>query len=210
MEKVVYRSVAKEAYVEFYERKSRFIGHTAPVQSVEEAEDFLQRICSKHPNATHNVWAYRLGVSGEKQRFSDDGEPSQTAGMPTLDVILKQDITQLIIVTTRYFGGILLGAGGLIRAYSKAAADVILEAGIVEYALREKYRFSVGYSEWGIVQNYCQKNNWALEDIEFMENVSTTVVIPIAQKNNLFNLLQDISAGTVTPALLGQIYQPLS
>lgn len=207
---IAYRSVAKETKVEFIEKKSKFIGHVSPVQTIEEAEAFINKICNEHPTATHNVWAYRIGLSGEKQRFSDDGEPSQTAGMPTLDVILKQDITQLVIVTTRYFGGILLGAGGLVRAYSKAAADVLLEAGIVSYTRQEKYRFKIGYSEWGIVQNHCEKRGWPLIDLEYLESVSATVIIPQNQKESLSGFLQDISGGEVLPVFLSSIYLPIT
>lgn len=210
MEKVIYRSVAREAKIEIIEKKSRFIGHVKPVQSSEEAEAFLEGIRAKHSTATHNVWAYRLGLSGEQQRFSDDGEPSQTAGMPTLDVILKQDITQLIIVTTRYFGGILLGAGGLVRAYSKSASEAIQAAGITSYVQRAKYRVTVNYSEWGIVENFCQKRRWALSDVEYMENVSVTVTIPEYDKEALVSFLQDTSSGRVEPIFVGNVYLQIS
>lgn len=203
-----YRSVAKEHKIEFSEKKSRFIGQVAPVQSLEEATAFVEKVCTKHPQATHNVWAYRLGIYGQQQRFSDDGEPSQTAGLPTLDVILKQDITQVIIVTTRYFGGILLGAGGLVRAYSKAAAEVVSEAGIVTYALKEKYRLTIGYSEWGIIKSQCEKRDWLLEEIEYLEKVSFNVIIPTADKEELKTLVQNITGGNPALEYLTSLYLP--
>lgn len=206
---VIYRSIKNAVTIEFVEKKSKFIGHAAPVQTVEKAEEFIDSIKKAHPNATHNVWAYRLGISGQIQKFSDDGEPSQTAGMPTLDVILKQDITQLVIVATRYFGGILLGAGGLVRAYSKAAAEAISASEVVDYAKRDQYRFIVSYSEWGIVQNYCEKRNWTLKDIEYMENVSCTVVVKSDEAEELARFLQDISGGRVLPDFLSSVYLPI-
>ncbi len=205
-----YRSVAKEEKIEFSEKRSRFIGHVAPVQSPEEATAFLEKIIQEHPQATHNVWAYRLGIYGQQQRFSDAGEPSQTAGMPTLDVIIKQDITQLIIVTTRYFGGILLGAGGLVRAYSKAAAEVVLAAGIVTYALKEKYRLTIGYSEWGIFKNQCEKRNWLLEEIVYLEKVNLAVIIPAAAKDELTAMAQNITGGSVALEYLTSLYLPIN
>ncbi len=209
MKEAVYTSIKSDATIEFIEKKSRFIGHARPVQDVEEAERFIDSIKNLHPSATHNVWAYRLGISGQIQKFSDDGEPSQTAGMPTLDVILKQDITQVVIVTTRYFGGILLGAGGLVRAYSKAAADAIAAAGVVSYGRREQYRFSVAYSEWGALQNHCEKRSWTLKDIDYAEHVTCTAVIKGGEAEDLSAFLQDLTSGRVSPQFVSSIYLPI-
>ena len=124
-----YKTVQFEAKGEFVEKRSRFIGYCKPVKTEQEAVEFINSKRTEHWDATHNVYAYSLR-EGNIKRYSDDGEPSGTAGMPTLDVILKNDIYDVCIVVTRYFGGVLLGTGGLVRAYSQGA-KVALEAGNV-------------------------------------------------------------------------------
>ena len=124
-----YKTVQNEAQSEFAEKRSRFIGYCKPVSNEQEAVDFINSKRGEHWNATHNVYAYSLR-EGNIKRYSDDGEPSGTAGMPVLDVITKNEIYDVCIVVTRYFGGVLLGTGGLVRAYSQGA-KVALEAGNV-------------------------------------------------------------------------------
>lgn len=130
MEEKNLTTVGKETSAEFTEKKSVFIGYVAPVHSAEEAEAFIQKIKKKHADARHNVSAY---IVGNSIRYSDDGEPKGTGGVPVLEVIKKSGVDGTVVVVTRYFGGILLGAAGLVRAYSKAAAMAIEEAGIVTY-----------------------------------------------------------------------------
>ena len=124
-----YKLPLKEAQAEFVEKKSRFIANISPVASNQEALDFLRSIREKHPQASHNVYAYRI-YSGGACRHSDDGEPSGTAGMPLLDVFLKQDIYDFCCVATRYYGGINLGAGGLIRAYANCGVLALETCGV--------------------------------------------------------------------------------
>lgn len=124
-----YKTVQNEAQSEFVEKRSRFIGYCKPVKTEQEAVDFINSKRSEHWDATHNVYAYSLR-EGNIKRYSDDGEPSGTAGMPTLDVILRGEIFDVCVVVTRYFGGVLLGTGGLVRAYSQGA-KAALEAGNV-------------------------------------------------------------------------------
>ncbi len=130
MEEKNLTTVGKAASAEFTEKKSVFIGYTAPVSTAEEAEEFIQTIKKKHADARHNVSAY---IVGNSVRYSDDGEPKGTGGVPVLEVIRKSGVDGTVVVVTRYFGGILLGASGLVRAYSKAAAMAIEAAGIVTY-----------------------------------------------------------------------------
>ena len=130
MEEKNLTTVGKAASAEFTEKKSVFIGYTMPVSTAEEAEEFIQTIKKKHADARHNVSAY---IVGNSIRYSDDGEPKGTGGVPVLEVIRKSGVDGTVVVVTRYFGGILLGASGLVRAYSKAAAMAIEAAGIVTY-----------------------------------------------------------------------------
>lgn len=126
-----YRSVAAPAAAEVVERKSRFIGQVRPVSSEEEAFSFLEEVRSANPEARHNVWAYLL--QNGRERCSDDGEPQKTAGLPTLEVLRRSGLADLALVTTRYFGGVLLGTGGLVRAYTAAAQEALAAARTVEF-----------------------------------------------------------------------------
>ena len=125
-----YQTIGQAASDAFTEKRSRFIGYAAPVQSEEEAVRFIADIRAKHWDAKHNVYAYSLRA-GQQKRYSDDGEPKGTAGVPVLDVLQKSEVVDAVLVVTRYFGGVLLGTGGLVRAYSHAAALAVAAAGIV-------------------------------------------------------------------------------
>ena len=125
-----YKTILAQAEAEIVEKKSRFIATVRPVKTEEEARSFIDELKKKYWDATHNVFAYQIGERNEIQRFSDDGEPQGTAGMPVLNVLKGEDVKDAAIVVTRYFGGTLLGTGGLVRAYGKAAKEVLLSAGI--------------------------------------------------------------------------------
>ena len=130
-----YKILYKEGEAEISEKKSRFIAHIAPAQTEEEAQAFIEKIKKQYWDARHNCWAYIIGQNKNIQRYSDDGEPQGTAGIPILEVIKKNDLTDCAVVVTRYFGGILLGAAGLTRAYTKGAVIAINAAGTVEKVL---------------------------------------------------------------------------
>ena len=142
-----YTTVKKEAHVEFEEKRSLFIGHAIHVESEDEAMEFIKSIKKEYADATHNVWAYHM-KGGILARYSDDGEPQGTAGMPVLEAIRKSGVDDVCIVVTRYFGGILLGAGGLVRAYSHSAVIAIEAAEVVVYEPYLEYYLSCGYSEY--------------------------------------------------------------
>lgn len=167
-----YFTIRKETRIEFEERKSIFIGHAKRVETEEEAKEFVEKIKSKHKDATHNVYAYIVGKDMLIQKCTDDGEPQGTAGVPVLDVIKKNGITDTAIVVTRYFGGILLGTGGLVRAYSKGAADAVNESGIVEKVLGVKMTIVINYDLLGKLQYHFATNNWHIEDIQYSDKVN--------------------------------------
>ncbi len=139
-----YKTVRKRAEDEYIVKKSRFIGYAAPVTTQQQALDFIAEISKKHWDATHNVYAYILREGGVK-RYSDDGEPQGTAGIPTLDVLEKSGVTDCVVVVTRYFGGVMLGAGGLVRAYTQAtqagveAAELVVVSRCVDLEVRTSY-----------------------------------------------------------------------
>lgn len=162
-----YKTVLNMAITEFSEKKSRFITSVKPVSSEEEAREFIEAVKKKNWDAAHNVFAYQIGENDEIQRFSDDGEPQKTAGFPVLDVIRKEDIKNVAVVVTRYFGGTLLGTGGLVRAYTKAAKDGLACAGIIEVNKYNSLKISVDYGLSGKIKYVLLKENCILNNIEY-------------------------------------------
>ena len=181
-----YKTVEFESKDEFVEKKSRFIGYVKPVKTQEEATNFINSIKSKHWDATHNVSAFVLRENNI-QRSSDDGEPSGTAGVPTLDVLLKENLVDVCVVVTRYFGGTLLGAGGLIRAYSHSS-KIAVEAGhIITMAPCKVLSVSVDYSFYDRLNILLCEFNANIENSEFTDNVTITFSV----RENTVPLLQD-------------------
>ena len=159
-----YKSVHKEGRDEIIINKSRFIGTACPVESEEEALEFIDRIKKEFKDATHNVYAYVIGENSNIQRFSDDGEPSGTAGIPVLNVIKQENLRNVAVVVTRYFGGVLLGAGGLVRAYTKGA-KIALDSGIiVDKNLFYDVSFKIDYTLLGKMENELLKNIFTVID----------------------------------------------
>ena len=181
-----YKTVEFESKDEFVEKKSRFIGYVKPVKTQEEATNFINSIKSKHWDATHNVSAFVLRENNI-QRSSDDGEPSGTAGVPTLDVLLKENLVDVCVVVTRYFGGTLLGAGGLIRAYSHSS-KIAVEAGhIITMAPCKVLSVSVDYSFYDRLNILLSEFNANIENSEFTDNVTVTFSV----RENTVPFLQD-------------------
>ena len=151
--------------------KSKFIGYASPINSEDEAIEFINQIRKKHADATHNVYAYVYGDNNNIQRYSDDGEPSGTAGMPVLNVIKLENLKNVVVVVTRYFGGVKLGAGGLVRAYTKGA-KIGLDSGIiVDKTLFYSMNIEIDYTLLGKVENELTKANFLIRDKIFGENV---------------------------------------
>ncbi|MEE1320465.1 MAG: YigZ family protein [Acutalibacteraceae bacterium] len=200
-----YKTVKKESYDEFIEKKSRFIGYVKPVKTVDEAVAFVNEIKSKHWDATHNVYAYSLR-EGQVKRFSDDGEPQGTAGIPTLDVILKQDVVDCCVVVTRYFGGIMLGAGGLVRAYSHGA-KIALDAGeVITMSLCKIVKVRADYNFYGrLVPLICEEGG-IVEDTQFTDNVEVTFRIPEEKVPFFQARLTDVSNGRFFSEVIDEKY----
>ena len=153
------RTVGKECIIEFEEKKSKFIGYIKPVSTKEEAEKFIDMIKVKHKDATHNCSAYKVTDNGQEYfKVDDDGEPKGTAGKPMGDIITYMEAENLAVVATRYFGGIKLGAGGLVRAYAKTAKLAIQEAGIVDYVKKTNFLLDFGYEKTAEVEQIIYKN----------------------------------------------------
>lgn len=193
----IYKTIFKYGEDEVIINKSRFIGYAMPIQTEEEALDFIEDIKKKHRDATHNVYAYLVGENSNIQRFSDDGEPSGTAGIPTLEVIKKEDLKNVVAVVTRYFGGTKLGAGGLIRAYTKAC-KIGLEAGIiVDMIPHVKIKVSIDYTVYGKIENYLINGKYILDDTIFDQRVNIFVYIKENELENFSQDMMDLTSGDV-------------
>lgn len=183
-----YKTAEKESFDEFIVKKSRFIGYIKPVRTNAQAVDFINEIRAKHRDATHNVYAYVLREDNLR-RYSDDGEPQGTAGMPVLDVLLKQELTDVAVVATRYFGGIMLGAGGLVRAYSNTA-KIACEAGnVITMALCTVAEVRCDYNFFGRLSPLIIEAGGVIEDTEYTDSVKVTFRI---RKNALETLQKEI------------------
>ncbi|MGL6187371.1 MAG: YigZ family protein [Clostridium chrysemydis] len=170
----------------FEEKKSEFIGYAKRVETEEEAKEFVNEIKSMHKQARHNCWAYVIGENYGIQRYSDDGEPQGTAGIPILEVMKKQGITDCCVVVTRYFGGVLLGAGGLTRAYTKGASIAVKDGEVVEKVKGSKVSISIDYDFIGKIQYLCGQNNWHIEDSEYTDKV----VVHIFAENSIIETIE--------------------
>lgn len=192
-----YKTVLENASDEFVEKRSRFIGYCKPVKTEQEAIDFINEKRSEHWNATHNVYAYSLR-EGNIKRYSDDGEPSGTAGMPVLDVIVKNEIFDVVVVVTRYFGGVLLGTGGLVRAYSHGS-KIAVEAAkpvIMQNCLMCEARCA--YNQYGKVSSLIIGVGAAIDDTVYESNVLVKFHIKPDLLGTLNKKLADATSGEVT------------
>jgi len=198
-----YKTVEFESCDEFVEKKSRFIGYVKPVETQESAAEFIKEIKAKHWDATHNVSAYVLR-NNNIQRSSDDGEPSGTAGVPVLDVLLKENLVDVCVVVTRYFGGTLLGAGGLIRAYSHASKIAVASGHIITMAPCKILSASVDYSFYERLNIILSQFNANIEQSDFAENVTVTFSIKAQDTETLDKVLTEQSNGKYSPVLIGE------
>ena len=174
-------------------KKSRFIVNAAPVTSAEQAAQFIDTISD--PNATHNCWAWKIG---QQYRFNDDGEPTSTAGRPILSAIEGQDCDQIVVVVTRYFGGIKLGTGGLIRAYGGSTSHCLQQATLIELIARITLQFHCYYNEWPIIENRLKELDVIIENQEFdAEGVKVSIAITKDNSLILSKNISDITRGRV-------------
>jgi len=202
----IYKTVHKFGQDSIIINKSKFIGYSTPIESEKDALEFIDRIRSEHRDATHNVYAYVLGENNNVQKFSDDGEPSGTAGIPVLEVIKKEDLRNVAVVVTRYFGGIKLGAGGLIRAYTKGA-KIGLDAGIiVEKILHHKMKIRINYSLYGMIENFLNTAGYIVDNIQYDEAVNIYVYVKFSNKERFVNLIKDMTSGNLSIEDVGVEY----
>lgn len=202
-----YITLRKESGAELVEKKSRFIARACPVKTEQEALNFLEDIRAQNRTASHNVFAYRLRERN-LSRYSDDGEPSGTAGMPVLDILERGDITDAIIVVTRYFGGTLLGTGGLVRAYSGSAGMAVTEAGIVTMEESGIYEFVCGYPEYERTVRILREAGAEITASVFLDQVKISYIANDVRESKIEPALQELSRGKNVPVLVERGFFP--
>ena len=196
-------TVKGEAHADFEEKRSLFIGHAIRTDTEEEALAFIKSLKKEYQDATHNVYAYMLR-GDTVARYSDDGEPQGTAGMPVLDVIRKSGVRNVCVVVTRYFGGTLLGAGGLVRAYSHAASIALDAAGIITYRPYSEFELVCGYSEYQKYNVILMDEKAVIDSTDFAENVTIRYAVPRTVGEKLTKRIVETGYGRDIPTLLSE------
>lgn len=203
--KMTYRTVLTQAREEMIEKKSRFIASVTPISTEQEAISFINDCRSEFRDATHNVYAY-IVQENNICRYSDDGEPSGTAGIPVLEILNKENLTDAAVVVTRYFGGTLLGAGGLVRAYGKSAKLGVDKAKITEKIYCHRLELNTAYDQLGKIRYLIETGDYILGDISYTDSVNITTYV----KYDLLNLfLQEVKESTnaqIVPKITGEMY----
>lgn len=201
-----YQTVKGYGQAEIEINKSRFISYIERVETEEAAVAFIEQIKKKHWNATHNCSAYMVGEQDQHQKADDDGEPSGTAGKPILEIIKKSGIKDTVIVVTRYFGGVKLGAGGLIRAYGKSASAGLKEVGLVERQGHTRIGVEIGYTFLGMLENQLRTQGYIIADKTFDANITLVVLEKLGQEEILKQKVMDWTSGQVKFSELGEVY----
>jgi uncharacterized YigZ family protein len=190
-----YYTIKNKGSHEIIIQKSKFIGYVSRAKTEAEAQQFIQEIKKQHYNATHNCSAYLIGDHDQIQKANDDGEPSGTAGIPMLEVLKKLFLKNTVVVATRYFGGIKLGAGGLIRAYSSITSETIKQIGIVEGELMQGMSLTIAYPLLGKVENWLRQTPYVIDHIHYLDTVEVIVYVQHDQvtvfRDDIINLTND-------------------
>ena len=193
-----FRTIKEDGQVQEEIKKSRFICHAKRVYSEDEARDFITAIKKEHYKATHNCSAFIIGERSEIKRTSDDGEPSGTAGVPMLGVLENHNLTNVCVVVTRYFGGIKLGAGGLIRAYAGSVALAVKEIGIIEIKEQAGIAIQMSYAQYQEYGNFLKEHNLTELETTFTDQIDTIIYVDKEEKENIKSALVEFFNGKVT------------
>lgn len=198
-----YFSIARNASAEIEVKRSRFICHVERVANEDEARAVIERIRKQHWDARHNCSAFVLGPGGDVQRSNDDGEPSGTAGAPMLEVLRGRGVSDVVAVVTRYFGGVLLGAGGLVRAYSDSVRAALDEAGVLERRLLQLADVVVDHADAGKLENDLRARDVSLLGVDYAERATLHVAVPAGEVESLAAVLAELTGGTATATPTG-------
>ena len=201
-----YKTLIRAAEDEFIVNKSRFIGHGRPCATEDEALAFLADMRARYRDASHNCYAYIIGPNMGVMRYSDDGEPGGTAGMPIIEVMKARGVTNAAVVVTRYFGGVLLGAGGLVRAYSQGAAAAINAAGVGVMHPTARYLMEIPYPMLNRMDRFLKDEPVRVEEKGFTDVITYTLVVRCADEAGFLARLTDLSEGSVEPLRFEELY----
>ena len=199
-----YRVPSGPGEAELTEKRSRFLGHVRPAESEEEARAFIAEMKKKYYDARHNCWCYL--IRGGPERYSDDGEPQGSAGLPMLEVFRREGVTNAVCVVTRYFGGVLLGTGGLLRAYTQSAKDALRAAGVAEVCRRAELSVPCSYALLERVKQETVAFGGTVADTDYGVAVTLRVLLPAEQADAYRARLFDLSNGAVDPRVTGEVY----
>ena len=191
----------------FVEKRSEFLGHVRMVETEEDAKAFVAQVKKEHYDARHNCWCY--AIKDGPVRYSDDGEPQGTAGVPMLEVFQRQNVTNFVCVVTRYFGGVLLGAGGLLRAYTKSAKDALDAAGIAVVRRWVEVRLPCSYSLLERLKKETEAMDGIVTDVEYGARVTILALLPEENAPAYSARIFDVTSGTVTPEVTGETFRPV-
>jgi len=203
-----YKTVSGEAAGEIVEKKSRFIATVIHVESEEEAIEHINRLKKQYWDARHNCYSYILGKDSEIMRFSDDGEPSGTAGKPILEVLKGRELTNILVVVTRYFGGVLLGTGGLVRAYTDSTVAGLDKSDILRMTLMQRVSVSVDYNSVGKLKYVLSNDGIGILDEIYTDSVQIDIALPVDEVTSVENKLTDVTSGRAKFALGDISYYP--
>ena len=203
-----YRTLSCQAQDEYIVKHSRFIGYAKPVKTEKEAQEFIAEISKKHWDAKHNVYAYSIREGGIK-RYSDDGEPQGTAGMPVLNVILQEDITDCVVVVTRYFGGILLGGGGLVRAYTQALQEALKHCPTAMMKYGKRIQVDTDYNGIGKILYFMGQQGLSQESSEYTDKVRIIVLVPGQEVEHFCKEVTELTAGRSKLEVLEEVFYPV-
>ena len=201
-----FRVPFQPAESEFVEKRSRFISHIWPVETEEQAQQYIKDMKAKYYDARHNCWCYRVGPT--TARYSDDGEPQGTAGQPMLKVLEREEVTNVCCVVTRYFGGILLGAGGLTRAYAKGARDALVASGVAVMGAWARVEIPCTYPLYERVKLEVEAQSGVIDETLYGADVTLSVSLPAEKREALQGRLTELSAGAITLRLLSEEFRP--
>lgn len=203
-----YKTLREENSAEFIINKSRFIGYGCPCQTEEEALAFLAKIRREHKDANHNCYAYIIGLNAGIMRYSDDGEPGGTAGMPIIEVMKARGVVNCAVVVTRYFGGVLLGAGGLVRAYAQGSKTALDAAGVVVMEKSARYLVEVDYSTWQRLEYLLRSASVILLNNEFGASVVCTLMVRVRDAEHLLAEITRVTDGSAEILPDDELYYP--
>jgi len=203
---VIFKSIKNKATINIVEKKSRFIANAGFVCNEDEARTFIEEVKNRYKEASHHTYAYVIGENVPAARYSDDGEPHGTAGLPILDVIQGNGLTNTIIVVTRYFGGTKLGTGGLVRAYSKSAADCLLAAGVLRHIPGHILKITTDYHNLGKIKNYLDKCGYDIIDEEYAGHVIIMTLIPETELDSFKVKITDLTNAAAEIEKAGERY----